>query len=168
MNIEPKKLDGELNEAPDKICWSEVGAHLSPKNVPALPKVKLPNETLRAFAQAQELSSGMAAAVESIQMECKQIQDSIAATRDVFNATTIAFANLPDYASIFRNVYPALQHFADYAKELTQGINFGVIAGGLRPIALKAKRIELLGKTNWPMYLVDDARVCDALDMLSL
>lgn len=168
MNVEPKKLDGELNEAPDKFYWSEVGAHLSPKNVPALPKVKLPNETLRAFAQAQELSSGMAAAVESIQMECKQIQDSIAATREVFNATTIAFANLPDYASIFRNIYPALQHFADYAKELTQGINFGVIAGGLRPIALKAKRIELLGKTNWPMYLVDDARVCDALDMLSL
>lgn len=168
MNKEPKTLDGEPNEAPDKICWSEVGAPLSLKNVSALPKVELSNEALKAFAQAQELSSGMAAAVESIQMECKQIQDSIAATREVFNETSIAFANLPDYASIFRSVYPALQRFVDYAKEITQGINFGAIAGALRPIALKAKRIELLDKTNWPMYLVDDAEVCNALDMLSL
>lgn len=168
MNKEPKEPDGEPNEVPDRICLSEQGTPLSLKNIPVWPRVELPDETLKTIAQAQELSSGMAAAVKSIQMECKQIQDSIAATREVFNVTSIAFANLPDYASIFRSVYPALQRFADYAKEITQEINFGAIAGALRPIALKAKRIELLGKTNWPMYLVDDAEVCDALDMLSL
>ena len=167
MNNEPKEPNGEPNVVPDKICWSEQGASLPLKNIPVWPKVELPDETLKALTQSQELSSGISAAVESIQMGYKQMQDSMAATREVFNTASIAFANLPDYASIFRNVYPALQRFADYAKEITQGINFGAIAGALRPIALKAKRIELLSKSNWPMYLVDDAEVCNALDMLS-
>lgn len=152
---------------PDKIYWSEQGAPLSLENIPVWPKVKLPDETLKAIAQTQELSSAMTTAVESIQLGCKYMQDSMAATSEIINTASIAFANLPDYASIFRNVYPALQRFADYAKEITQGINFGAIAGALRPIALKAKRIELLSKSNWPMYLVDDAEVCNALDMLS-
>lgn len=167
MNKEPKKPDGEPNEMPDKIYWSEQGAPLSLENIPVWPKVKLPDETLKAIAQTQELSSAMTTAVESIQLGCKYMQDSMAATSEIINTASIAFANLPDYASIFRNVYPALQRFADYAKEITQGINFGAIAGALRPIALKAKRIELLSKSNWPMYLVDDAEVCNALDMLS-
>ena len=167
MNKEPKKPDGEPNEMPDKIYWSEQGAPLSLENIPVWSKVKLPDETLKAIAQTQELSSAMTTAVESIQLGCKYMQDSMAATSEIINTASIAFANLPDYASIFRNVYPALQRFADYAKEITQGINFGAIAGALRPIALKAKRIELLSKSNWPMYLVDDAEVCNALDMLS-
>ena len=91
------------------------------------------------------------------------MQDSMAVTREVFKAVR---ANLPDYASMFRNVYPALHRFADYAKEITRGIDFDAIAGALSPLALKAKRVELLGRANWPMYLVDDAEVCDGLDML--
>ena len=132
MNNEPKEPNGEPNVVPDKICWSEQGASLPLKNIPVWPKVELPDETLKALAQSQELSSGISAAVESIQMGYKQMQDSMAATREVFNTASIAFTNLPDYASIFRNVYPALQRFADYAKEITQGINFGAIAGALR------------------------------------
>lgn len=42
-----------------------------------------------------------------------------------------------------------------------------MITSTLRPIALKAKRIDLLGRANWPMYLVDDEEVCNGLDMLS-
>lgn len=167
MNKDSKEPDGEPKEIPDKICWSEQGVSLPLKIIPIWPKAELPDETLKAFAQAQELSNGITAAVESIQMDYKQIQDSMAATCEVINTASIAFANLPDYASIFRNVYPALQRFADYAKEIAQGINFGAIAGALRPIALKAKRVELLSKANWPMYLVDDAEICNALDMLS-
>lgn len=108
----------------------------------------------------------MTAALESIQAEYKQMQDSVAATREVFKAASAAWANLPDCALIFRNVYPALQRFADYAKEVTRGIDFDAITGVLRPIALKTKRIELLRRANWPMYLVDDAEVCAGLDML--
>ena len=144
------------------------GAPLSLKHIPVLPTVKFPDETLRAFAQARELSMGMTAAMGSIQAGYKQMQDSTAAAREVFKTVSTAWANLPDYASIFRNAYPALQRFADYAKEITRGIDFDAIASALRPIALKTKRIELLGRANWPMYLVDDAEVCDGLDMLSL
>lgn len=66
MNKEPKEPDGEPNEVADKIHWSEQGAPLSLKNIPVWPKVQLPDETLKALAQAQELSSGITAAVESI------------------------------------------------------------------------------------------------------
>lgn len=51
MNKEPKKPDGEPNEMPDKIYWSEQGAPLSLENIPVWPKVKLPDETLKAIAQ---------------------------------------------------------------------------------------------------------------------
>ena len=163
MDVGSKKRDGEPNEVPDKISWSTEGAPLPLKNIPALPTVKLPDEALGAFAQAQELSRGMSAAMGSIQAGYKQMQDSMAVTREVFKAVR---ANLPDYALMFRNVYPALQRFADYCKEVTRGIDFDAIAGALRPLALKAKRVELLGRANWPMYLVDDAGVCDGLDML--
>lgn len=160
MDVGPKKLNG----IPDKISWPTEGAHLPLENIPVLPTVKLPDEALRAFEQAQELSSGMTPAIESIQTGYKQLQDSMAATSEVFK---VAWANLPDYASMFRNAYPALQRFADYAKEVTRGIDFDVITSTLRPIALKAKRIDLLGRANWPMYLVDDEEVCNGLDMLS-
>lgn len=163
MDVGPKKLNGEINGMPDKISWPTEGAHLPFENIPVLPTVKLPDEALRAFEQAQKLSSGMTPAIESIQTGYKQMRDSMAATSEVFK---VAWANLPDYASMFRNVYPALQRFADYAKEITRGIDFDAITGALRPLALKAKRVELLGRANWPMYLVDDAEVCDGLDML--
>lgn len=163
MDVGPKKRDGEPNEVPDKISRPTEGVPLPLKNIPALPTVKLPDEALGAFAQAQELSRGMSAAMGSIQAGYKQMQDSVAVIREVFKAVR---ANLPDYASMFRNVYPALQRFTDYCKEVTRGIDFDVIVGALRPLALKAKRVELLGRANWPMYLVDDAVVCDGLDML--
>ena len=166
MDVNPKKLDGEPNKTPDKISWSTEGTPLPRKDIPVLPSVKLPDETLKAFAQARELSRDVTAALESIQAEYKQMQDSVAATREVFKAASAAWANLPDCALIFRNVYPALQRFADYAKEVTRGIDFDAITGVLRPIALKTKRIELLRRANWPMYLVDDAEVCAGLDML--
>lgn len=95
MNKEPKKPDGEPNEMPDKIYWSEQGAPLSLENIPVWPKVKLPDETLKAIAQTQELSSAMTTAVESIQLGCKYMQDSMAATSEIINTASIAFANLP-------------------------------------------------------------------------
>ena len=167
MDVESKKLDGEPNETSDKISWSMEGAPFPFKNIPVLPMLKLPDEALGAFAQAQELSSGMTSAMRSIQAGYKQMQDSMLATREVFKAASTAWANLPDYASMFRNAYPALQRFTDYVKEITRGIDFGAIASTLRPIALKTKRIDLLGMANWPMYLVDDEEVCNGLDMLS-
>lgn len=167
MDVEPMGHGGETDEAPDKIIWTTVGTSLPLKNIPSLPTVKLPDETLRAFAQARELSSGMKAAMESLQEGYKQMQDSMAATREVLKAASSAWATLPDYASMLRNAYPALQRFADYAKEITQGIDFDAIASAMRPIAVKAKRVELLGRADWPMYLVDDAEVCNELDMLS-
>lgn len=167
MNVESKKLDGEPNKTSDKISWSTEGAPFPFKNNSGLAMLKLPDEALRAFAQAQELSSGMTSAMESIQAGYRQMRDSMLATREVFKAASTAWANLPDYASMFRNAYPALQRFADYAKEVTRGIDFDVITSTLRPIALKAKRIDLLGRANWPMYLVDDEEVCNGLDMLS-
>lgn len=109
----------------------------------------------------------MTSAMESIQAGYRQMRDSMLATREVFKAASTAWANLPDYASMFRAAYPALQRFADYAKEVTRRIDFDVITSTLRPIALKAKRIDLLGRANWPMYLVDDEEVCNGLDMLS-
>ena len=163
IDVGPKKLNGELNGIPDKISWSTEGTHLPLENILVLPTGKLSDEALRAFEQAQELSSDMTPAIESIRTGYKQLQDSMAATSEVFK---VAWANLPDYASVFHNVYPALQRFADYAKEITRGIDFDAIAGALSPLALKAKRVELLGRANWPMYLVDDAEVCDGLDML--
>lgn len=90
------------------------------------------------------------------------------ATCEALKAVSTAWTNLPDYASIFRNIYPALQRFADYAKELTRGIDFDSLAAAMRPIALNAKRVELLGRSKWPMYLVDGVEVCNGLDMLSL
>ena len=167
MDVGPMGHGVETDEAPDTISWTTVGTFLPFNNIPSLPTVKLPDETLRAFAQAQELSSGMKAAMESLQEGYKQMQDSMAATREALKAASTAWATLPDYAAMLRNVYPALQRFADYAKEITQGIDFDAIADAMRPIALKAKRVELLGRSNWPMYLVDDAEVCNGLDMLS-
>lgn len=49
MDVGPKKLNG----IPDKISWPTEGAHLPLENIPVLPTVKLPDEALRAFEQAQ-------------------------------------------------------------------------------------------------------------------
>ena len=160
----------EADKTFDKINRSTASSSLPMKNVPVLSTVngQDPNETLKTFAKVQELSSDMTSATESIQVGCKQIQDSMTATCEALKAVSTAWTNLPDYASIFRNIYPALQRFADYAKELTRGIDFDSLAAAMRPIALNAKRVELLGRSKWPMYLVDDVEVCNGLDMLSL
>ena len=160
----------EADKTFDKINRSTASSSLPMKNVPVLSTVngQDPNETLKTFAKVQELSSDMTSATESIQVGCKQIQDSMTATCEALKAVSTAWTNLPDYASIFRNIYPALQRFADYAKELTREIDFDSLAAAMRPIALNAKRVELLGRSKWPMYLVDDVEVCNGLDMLSL
>lgn len=160
----------EADKTFDKINRSTASSSLPMKNVPVLSTVngQDPNETLKTFAKVQELSSDMTSATESIQVGCKQIQDSMTVTCEALKAVSTAWTNLPDYASIFRNIYPALQRFADYAKELTRGIDFDSLAAAMRPIALNAKRVELLGRSKWPMYLVDDVEVCNGLDMLSL
>lgn len=73
MDVESKKLDGEPNKTSDKISWSTEGAPFPFKNNSGLAMLKPPDEALRAFAQAQELSSGMTSAMKSIQAGYRQM-----------------------------------------------------------------------------------------------
>lgn len=77
-----------------------------------------------------------------------------------------ALQHLSDYSSMIQRMVPALSHLAEVAREVARGVDIKAIADAFRPIALKSKRVEILGRSNWPMYLIDDADACNRLDTL--
>lgn len=91
---------------------------------------------------------------------------SVDVIRDAVGAVSSYAVSLSDFSLMFQNACLSLQQFAIASRKLALEVDLGGVFDSLRPIALKTKRIELLGKANWPMYLVDDAKVCNELDML--
>lgn len=111
--------------------------------------------------------SDMFASVAGISEAYRKVMPSMDFVPDFLKSISSVLKNLPDYSSMVQGTVPALSRLSEVAQEITCGINLKGISDTVRPIAIKAKRVEILGRANWPMYLVDDAEARDGLDMLS-
>lgn len=59
-----------------------------------------------------------------------------------------ALQHLSDYSSMIQRMVLALSHLAEVAREVARGVDIKAIADVFRPIALKSKRVEILGRSN--------------------
>lgn len=163
--------DSTMHE--DNLCPTMNEAHFTATDAAATPgispsktSIKLPQEYLDAVTRAQKNANSISASMESFMESCKSAQDTIAAISNAVQTASASWTNLLDYSAMIRAMQPSLQQFADAIRKATAETHLKALLDALRPIAAEAKRVDILSKTNWPMYLVDDATICDKLDML--
>lgn len=130
------------------------------------PKFSLPAEATSALQGAQEIQKNLASSLSEFAKNYSALQSSLSNVYESAKAISSVFSGLNDYSSIVQGMYPALSQITEQVREWTRGIDIQALAESMRPLALKARRIEILDKTNWPMYLVNDEALCDALDSL--
>lgn len=135
--------------------------------VSEVPKTMFAPEAVQSFSDISKRYGDALSSVAGISEAYRKVMPSADVIPDSLKNISFALKNLPDYSSMIQGMVPALDRLAKVTQELTRGINFKGISDAVRPIALKAKRVEILGRANWPMYLIDDAQVCDGLDALS-
>lgn len=135
--------------------------------VPEVSKIMFASEAVQSFSDVNKRYSDAIASVTGISETYRKAMPSVDVIPDSLKNISFALKNLPDYSSMVQGMVPALSRLAEVARGFTCGINFKGISDAVRPIALKVKRVEILGRANWPMYLVEDAKVCDGLDALS-
>ena len=137
-----------------------------PSDLVNMPTFSLPAETISALQGIQELQSSMASSVSAVIENYNMFQSSLSSVYENAKAISSAFSKLPDYASMVQGMYPAIQQITERIREATKGIDIKALAESMRPLALKARRIEILDKTNWPMYLANGEALSAALDSL--
>ena len=137
-----------------------------PSDLVNMPTFSLPAETISALQGIQELQSSMASSVSAVIENYNMFQSSLSSVCENAKAISSAFSKLPDYASMVQGMYPAIQQITERIREATKGIDIKALAESMRPLALKARRIEILDKTNWPMYLANEEALSAALDSL--
>ena len=168
MDEEPLKCGDAAGEGDGKICWTVTGGGPVLGGMPEVPKIVLPPEVVQGFADTSKHYGAMLSSVTGISEACRKAMPSVDVIPDSLRSISSVLKNLPDYSSMVQGMVPALSSLAEITREVTCGISFKGISDAIRPIALEAKRVEILGRANWPMYLVDDAGVCNDLDALSL
>ena len=161
MDEKPAKRNDVAEEGDGTIHWTFSG------EIPKVPKIELSPEVVQGLSDASKRYSDLFASVTGISEAYRKMMPSTDFVPDSLKGISSVLKNLPDYSSMVQGMVPALSHLAEFTQEITRGINLKGIADAVRPIALKAKRVEILGRVNWPMYLVDNAEVCEGLDMLS-
>ena len=130
------------------------------------PKFSLPTETISALQGAQEIQKNLASSLSEFAKNYSALQSSLSSTYESAKAISSAFSKLPDYASMIQGMYPAIRQITERVREATKDINLKALAESMRPLALRARRIEILDKTNWPMYLANGEPLSAALDSL--
>ena len=153
-------------EAGEVIQWHAVGKSPSSGVAPKTPNIGLDSKVIQGFFDSYRRYSEATASVAQVCENYSKLLPSADVVRDAVSAVSSYAVSLPDFSLMFQNVCLSLQQFANASRKLALEVDLGGVFDSLRPIALKAKRIELLGKANWPMYLIDDAEVCNELDML--
>ncbi len=82
------------------------------------------------------------------------------------NNTTASLTSLPDYSFMLKGMLPAISRCSEMVCRARINYDFGAFYESIGPVALKAQRIVLLDRANWPLYLVDDSAICAELDLL--
>lgn len=143
-----------------------MGKSPSPGVALKTPNIGLDSKVIRGFSDSYRRYSEATASVAQVCENYGKLLPSVDVIRDAVDAVSGYAVSLSDFSLMFQNACLSLQQFAIASRKLALKVDLGGVFDSLRPIALKTKRIELLGKANWPMYLVDDAKVCNELDML--
>lgn len=130
------------------------------------PRFSLPAETISATQEAQEIQKNLAASISTFDKNYNALQSSLSDVCESAKAISSVFSGLIDCSSMVQGMCPVLRQVIEQVREATKGIDIQALAESMRPLALKARRIEILDKANWPMYLVNDETLCDALDLL--
>ena len=140
----------------------EVSAPQEPINIPtpSLPTEKIPT------LQIQDLQSSMASSISTIAKNYGMLQGSFSNVYKSSKSISSVLSKPPDYTSMLQGMRPALQQVIESIREATKNIDLGALAESMRPLALEARRIKILDRTNWPIYLVDNKLLRDALDSL--
>ena len=166
MNNSPTVREDNLDPAGNEAHFTAMDAAAAPEISPSKTSTKPSQEYLDAITRAQKTANSISASMESFIESCKSAQDTIAAISNAVQTASASWTNLLDYSAMIRAMQPSLQLFADAVRRATVDTHLKAILDAIRPIAAKARRVDILGKSNWPMYLVDDATICDKLDML--
>ena len=167
MDEEPVSGNGASEEDDKSIQWSCLGDNDELNNPPAVSMAPLSPEVLQYLSGVREHCSNMLSSVASISGTYRNLLPAMNAMGESLSGISSISKSLPDYTSMVRGMVSALSYLAEVTREVARGVDFKAITVAFRPIALKFKRVKILGRTNWPMYLVDDAGVCNRLDMLS-
>lgn len=167
MDEEPLPGNGASDEDDKSVQWSCLGDNDGLSNLPAVSTAPLSPEVLQYFSDVGERCSNIISSVASISGTYCNVLPAMDAIRESMGSISSVLKNLPDYTSMVQGMVSALSYLAEATREVACGVDLKAITDAFRPIALKFKRVKILGRTNWPMYLVDDAEVCSRLDMLS-
>lgn len=166
MNEKSGSDNNTSNADGGSINWSSLGDNSSLNNPLIVPRVSVSPEALNYFSGAGSRYSGIFASAASISKAYRNALPAMDAIKESVSGISSVLKNLPDYTSMVQGMVPALSYLAEMAQEAVHGIDIKAISDAFRPIALKSKRVEILGRSNWPMYLIDDAEICSRLDML--
>ena len=167
MDEEPISGNGASKEDDKSIQWSCLGDNDGLNNPPAVSMAPLSSEVLQCLSAVREHCGNMLSSVASISGTYRNVLPAMDAMGESLSGISSISKSLPDYTSMVQGMVSALSYLAEVTREVARRVDFKAITVAFRPIALKFKRVKILGRTNWPMYLVDDAGVCNRLDMLS-
>ena len=161
MDEDTRKRCDTAGENDNVIHWTVTGDMFE------VPKFSISTEMIQGLSDINKRYSDMLASATGVSETYRKAMPSVSAISDSLRSISSVMKSLPDYSSMVRGMVPALSRLAEVMQELARGIIFKDIFNVVRPIALKAKRVEILGRANWPMYLVDDEAVCSGLDAVS-
>ena len=156
--------DGEGDEP---VQWCAAGEGTG-ANVPLeAPDIGFTDEEIRGISDSCMRYSDMVASVSRICDAYRNAIPSMDAVQEMVNNISTILLKLTDYASVVQGMYSTLAHFAENLSELVSSIDLDAIMGSLRTFVVERRRADLLMRTNWPLFMVDDDAFCNALDELA-
>lgn len=132
------------------------------------------NDKTDQYAQAVHTDESAALAgirVFNDRLQELQLSDSFAYRQQIRETMSDVIDKLPDYSTIFQNVYPAMRSVIDACARVTSSINFEGIEQATRKFAELASRlsyIKVLERAEWPLYLVSDEQMVKVISGLNL
>lgn len=98
------------------------------------------------------------------------LSDSFACWQKIRKAMSEVTDKLPGYSNIFQNVYPEMRSAIDACARVISSVNYEGIEQAARKFAELASRlsyINVLERTEWPLYLVSDERMAKNISGLN-
>lgn len=146
MDEEPAKRDDVAEEDDGTIHRTVTGG------MPEVPMIELPAEVVQSLSDTSKHYSDMFTSVAAISEAYSKVMPSMDTIRESINNISSVLANLPDYTSMVRGMYPALAQFAENVKLLVSIIDLSAVSESLRRTLLERQRAELLMRAKWPLF----------------